>query len=373
MNTESQSTGSGLGFAEVVSPGDIEAAFGRMWEQLDDPSDERRVIRACMTNLVVFCPEPSAAATATEAVAGLMGHHPCRVILLSWSDKEGGIEAHLSANCTIASAGNASHVCCEQVWLQAGRDGRERLGWAALPLLIPDLPVVLWSAGSGPPPLEMLSDLMTQVDRVLVDTRTSADPSAAWSVCHRAPGGRTLHCAVSDLTWARLEAWRSGIASLFDGPEVEQLAGLQKVRIQWSSDPKRPAIGRAAAMLIAGWLADRLAWEVQDIAPKGDGFVLGTAGGVKLSAGPAKADGKSAGHLASVSLTAPAGEFRARRSADGQSLLLSRPGGQEQTIPGGRPTTAELLADELEGRAGDRALQSALAVALRVAIEIGGD
>ncbi|MCG3181678.1 MAG: hypothetical protein BIFFINMI_04077 [Phycisphaerae bacterium] len=362
--------------ADPVAPDQVESRLNALWEQLAGQSDQS-VLRACMSNLVVLCPPDGDAGRIAEAVAGLADAHPSRCIVLRWTDGGGKVEATVSAHC---AGGAGRHVCCEQITLTGGTGRLADLGSAALPLLLPDLPVVLWATNGLTPPADPLADLMAQVDRVLVDTRRSDRPAQAWSVCHRAPGGHTLHCAVSDLSWSRLAPLRDRFASMFDPPELaDLLADARGVRLEWTAHPSDRAAGRASALLTLGWLADRLGWSLKATRPGPDAdarLSLENPAGQPIEtalAAVAPSADVPLGRLVRVALTTGAAAFELRRTAISRlELSIARAGSPPRVEAAAHRhlRTGDLLLAELSGAGDEESFQRALAVALPAAIDL---
>jgi glucose-6-phosphate dehydrogenase assembly protein OpcA len=80
---------------------------------------------------------------------------------------------------------------------------------------------------------------------------------------------------VSDLNWGRLTSWRTLLASFWDVPDYRPL--LDEIdRVEVAYDPPDVAPDEVApkALLVAGWLASRLGWEVVGKRVRGDGGVI---------------------------------------------------------------------------------------------------
>jgi glucose-6-phosphate dehydrogenase assembly protein OpcA len=128
------------------------------------------------------------------------------------------------------------------------------------PLLIHDLPAVLWwpddpSFGTRP-----FREIVTIADRLLVDSGTFAE-SGTGRLAGLAEVVRE-GVAVSDIGWMRLGLWRELLAGLFDHPLLtKELEYIRSVRV----DVARPAqtFRVTKAVYLAGWLAAMLGWEVK--------------------------------------------------------------------------------------------------------------
>jgi glucose-6-phosphate dehydrogenase assembly protein OpcA len=238
----------------------------------------------------------SAAATAAAA-------HPCRLIIV--------VRRHLPA----ASA-HSSESRLDAEIVVGGRLGpgeavvlrmHGRLARHAesvvIPLLAPDVPVVTW--WHGPPPDLIATDPLGVLgERRITDTAQAADPVAALRqrAVDYAPGD-------TDLAWTRTTAWRAMLASALDtanGPVTSATISAS------TGDP--------TAELLRGWLTYRLR-----IAP------------TIRTAGPS---------VRGVALQLAGGEEVALSHEDGQAIM-TRTGLPERSLPLGRRSLGDELAEEL--------------------------
>ena len=119
----------------------------RLWEAADGARGRAAVTRACTRNVVALCPDEAAETLAARALAAVADRYPSRVFLVCASDEDPArLDATLAALCTLRGEGR--HVCCEQIRLSVGRAAGRRAASAIVPLLVPDLPVVVWSLGT---------------------------------------------------------------------------------------------------------------------------------------------------------------------------------------------------------------------------------
>jgi hypothetical protein len=84
----------------------------------------------------------------------------------------------------------------------------------------------------------------------------------------------TPECALSDLNWGRITPWRQLISQFFDVPEYRSyLDGVTSIEIEHAVAPLslqvRTELGEvspnpARALLLAGWLKERLGWSLAE-------------------------------------------------------------------------------------------------------------
>ena len=159
-------------------------------------------------------------------------------------------------------------------------------------------------------------------------------------------------------------AWRQAIAQVFDQPAARaDLARLRTVELTVRPSPG----GRAAALLLVGWLSSRLGWRLAR--RTSDGWRL-TANGheVQVVCAPQAA---ANGLVETVQLTAPTGRYLAHMPSPEDIVVES----QSETAPISRvavrrptPTRPRLRLDDLlTGGAHYSVFQEAVALARTLA------
>jgi glucose-6-phosphate dehydrogenase assembly protein OpcA len=240
-----------------VDPRAIEAEFDRIWRETAGAGADQSSIRVRVLNLVAIATGEDGRRRFDDVMEELAERHPCRAILAATTDDgEPPLSATISAHCWRA-AGAQTHVCSEEVELTgAAREGR-RLASAALPLLVPDLPVVVWLMDEPAAHGEVAGWLIDAADAVILDSGRHGDPASALALAlaWRRDHGVTSH----DLAWGRLSAWRALIAQLFDGADgAREIDQLRDIEVRGGAG------GWGDALLLAGWLASRLGLALAD-------------------------------------------------------------------------------------------------------------
>lgn len=241
----------------AVDPANIEAEFDRIWRETSGQGLEASSVRLRVVNFVAIARDAAAVERFEAVMAALPGRHPGRGVLALVEDGRSGVEALISAYCW-RSAGGGRHVCSEQVLLRGGPADERSLASLVLSLLVPDVPVFAWLFGRPEGQTPLAAEIVAVADRVIVDSADGDDPPAMLqAVMHLQDVYRV---GVIDLAWRRLAVWRSIVASFFDGDDgAGELAAIESVEII-SGEPA-PSTG---ALLLAGWLASRLALTVAD-------------------------------------------------------------------------------------------------------------
>jgi glucose-6-phosphate dehydrogenase assembly protein OpcA len=152
----------------------------------------------------------------------------------------------------------------ETVIVELGDRHLDDLLTIADPLVVSDLPTLLWSPHGHP---EAVQALLPLAQATLLD---SVDEPVWHEAIDRA---NTLsdRLYVVDLAWLRSTPWRERIAATFDPPALRgELDQITSITIRHHPD------STVAAMLLIGWLASRLGWRLSPLRAEGD-VLSGTA------------------------------------------------------------------------------------------------
>lgn len=342
-------------------------------------SDNDAVMRARTANLMVFLTSDAALAQTQDTIRELAVIHPCRALIML-ADRDGpnlDIEMFVAASCQSDRRSQKAELCCEEVTLVARGHFTSELPSAALPLLVPDLPVFLWWHD-----LERLSDdcfqpLSSAAERLVIDSVDLAAMNTDLATIERLLSQKGNDAiAVSDINWARLTSWRALLASFYDVQEyLPALTDLERVAINYTAPESNPNGIATQALLIAGWLASRLHWNIESSTnPDKTAFSLLSEAGrrINLELKRVEHPAMKPGRLAKVELQANGGEdvFTVQRSDDGlhletQAVVEGRscPG---RSLPVRNRSTAYLLSLELEILSKDTTYEAAVRVAARL-------
>lgn len=216
--------------------------------------------RTSVLTLVVVAPTPETQERALATVGALASQHPSRAVILAPMDPDGPsrFEANIYAACQIPVR-MTSEVCTEEILLRVGGELAQHLSSTVAPLLIHDLPVVLWWPDDVPFESAILRQLVASSDRLFVDSsnfRGSGVERLA-GMARTLRGGVVVH----DIAWMRLVLWRELFAGLFDHPLLQpELRTISGVRIDIACPGSVVRLNRGA--LFIGWLAAMLDWRV---------------------------------------------------------------------------------------------------------------
>ena len=224
----------------------LEEVWATLGRQAD--ADGHEVMRACALTLIAVVDATEAEATA-ETLAELMRDHPSRAIVVLLGEDE-VLEADVEARCWMPFGGRRQ-ICSEQIAIRCSEKTIEETPGVILPLLAPDLPVVLWCASERAARARAFASLAAPAGRVLLDSQRYSRPLDE-------PGSLT-----ADLSWTRLTRWRALLAQLFENELYrQQLPRISQVTIWCEGEADTPV--PRTALLLGGWLLPRLGGLAED-------------------------------------------------------------------------------------------------------------
>ncbi len=229
-----------------TTPDAIEAALRELL--VERHAENGAFVPARVLNMIAFVDHEWSGEIANR-LRGVGRYHASRLIVFSYEPHRERMDARV----TIASEGEPISgelaLLRETVIIEIGNRHLDDLFTIADPLVVTDLPTLLWSPHGHH---EIVDELLGLAQAVLVD---SVNEPVAHEAIERA-------CALSgqayvvDLAWLRSIPWRERIAASFDPVVLRpELLAIESLTIR-----HHPA-STVAAMLLIGWLASRLGWE----------------------------------------------------------------------------------------------------------------
>jgi glucose-6-phosphate dehydrogenase assembly protein OpcA len=209
--------------------------------------------RASVLNLITVVTNESQLAQVRHVLDGLSITNPSRTLILLAQEHRG--EPKLEAQVSAQDRTESGHrVTTETVVLHAHGEVAQHLSSVVTPLLISELPVVVWWPGLPNFKSRLFDDLCALADRLVVDTDEGFQREHLAQLLHVARRAEA-RASIGDFNWARLVPWRHLAAQFFDMPGMlARLAQIQGVRV--SHGAERPV---AQALLLAGWVKSRMA------------------------------------------------------------------------------------------------------------------
>jgi len=295
----------------VDMPDTSSAALARRMVEIREENGATALGRV-LTLLIVADDARAEAAIGAANEASFL--HPCRIVALVGTP--GGRRSRLDGQIRVGGDAGASEVVVMRMTGPLARHGAS----AAVPLLLPDSPVVGWWPCDAP--ADTAEDPVGALcDRRITDSATARVPRT--ELRRRARGYRA---GDTDLAWTRITRWRGVLAAALDEAPYEPVAGV--VVTGGTDSPSTD--------LLAGWLAARLdVPAVRARTPAGSGLI-------------------------SVRLERESGDIDLVRPVDTVVATLTHPLQQVRRIPMMRRSDAECLADELRHLDADEIYHAAL-------------
>lgn len=230
----------------TIEPEKILKDLRNLWSDLGRNTDVAGgVLRACGMTLVVAAESAADCQELRHTLGVLMHDHPARAIVLRLDEKP-GLDANVFSQCWMPF-GKHQQICAEGIEITAGVSELGEVAQLLLPLIVSDLPAVLWCRGNRVFSANVFWPLLPLVQKVIVDSAMAPDPQAAIGVI------RDLHREgrlVADLAWTKLTGLRELMASLFDEGTA---AGVKSAQVFYGGDAPS-----ASSIYFAKWMAGAL-------------------------------------------------------------------------------------------------------------------
>jgi glucose-6-phosphate dehydrogenase assembly protein OpcA len=244
----------------AIQPEKVLRELHELWDQLGrEQTSSGGVLRACAMTLLVIAGDEADAEQVRRTLGVLMHDHPSRAILLrvaagrsaATEESPGNVNemsARVFAECWMPFSGN-QQICAEGIEITAGAAQLTEAARLLVPLIVPDLPVVLWCRGAPTFTPVVFEPLFRLAGKVIFDSSSAADPRAAIAAL------QALHergLRVADLAWTRLTGWREMIANGCQDAAVVP-SEISSVRIQFGG-----AAPPAMVVYFTAWMEQAL-------------------------------------------------------------------------------------------------------------------
>jgi glucose-6-phosphate dehydrogenase assembly protein OpcA len=209
-------------------------------------------VPARVLNMMAFV-ESEWSGEIANRLRGVGRYHASRLVVLSYDPKRTRLDARASIAAEDDPKPGELVLLHETVIVELGDRHLDDLLSIADPLMVSDLPTLMWSPHGHP---EAVDALLPLAQAMLLD---SVDEPVWHEAIDRA---NTLsdRVYVVDLAWLRSTPWRERIAATFDPPALRaELDGITAITVRHHPD------STVASMLLIGWLASRLGWRLDSL------------------------------------------------------------------------------------------------------------
>lgn len=231
--------------SSAVEPGHLLKQLRGLWSDLGK-ADPNGVLRACAMTLVVVVDEAHDAQLLGETLASLMHAHPSRALVVRVRQCAGRVlEARVFAQCW-KPFGARQQICCEQVEIISSPDSLADVAAVIRGLIVPDLPVVLFSPSETLWWLPQFQALLPLAGKVILDSCGMPESPRVLTLLKDLPANVKRR---ADLVWSRLTPWREAIAQIFESPSRRNAVyDLSEIRILYKSNDEPSAV-----YYLGGW------------------------------------------------------------------------------------------------------------------------
>ncbi len=198
---------------------------------------------------------------------GVGRYHASRTIVCAVESGRRTIDASAVISGDASNDGSTG-VLRETVEMEIGPQHLRRLDTVIDPVIVSELPTVLWSPHSLD---EGVEALLGMIDVILIDSDDPTQFDGPGAGLRRAEE-LTEAVYVVDLSWLRTIPWRERLAAGFDAPSRRHgLVDLNRVVVRHQGGSV------VSALLLSGWLSSRLDWVPGALVPCGAGAREGAA------------------------------------------------------------------------------------------------
>jgi glucose-6-phosphate dehydrogenase assembly protein OpcA len=244
-----------------TTPDAIEAALRELLAERH--SENGGFVPARVLNMMAFV-ESQYSGEIANRLRGVGRYHASRLIVFSYDPRRERLDARASVAAENEAKPGELVLLHETVIVELGDRHLDDLLSIADPLMVSDLPTLLWSPHGHP---EAIDALLPLAQSMLLD---SVDEPAWHEAIDRACT-LSARVYVVDLAWLRSTPWRERIAATFDPSELRaELGRITAITVRHHPD------STVAAMLLIGWLASRLGWRLDPLISHG-GVLSGKA------------------------------------------------------------------------------------------------
>lgn len=329
--------------ATVIEPEKILKELRELWVELGQGQAGENheagggVLRACaMTLLVAAEPDGDGrdAEAAHRTIGVLMHDQPSRAIVIV--PREGGeFGARVFSECWMPF-GSQQQICAEGIEITTDSEQTDEVARLLVPLIAPDLPVMLWCRGPQAFRDRSLDPLFALADKIIFDTARVRHASSAIEFLRRMRQSSHGRPRIADLAWTRLTGWREAVAHEMGGALGAGEARVTAARVTHCGE--KPG---TSALYFARWIEKAL-----------------PAATVTLEPAAADAASTAAVGLCGVTFTRAAGEI-AIHQKDAASLEV-RAGAKTYASPLPGLSEEMLLGEELSILGSDPAFDRVL-------------
>jgi glucose-6-phosphate dehydrogenase assembly protein OpcA len=348
----SEETLSRLG-TEVPLP-KIDRALKELWA-----SDEAKT-RASLINFAIYSESPESLVKNLDLLGKITSDHSCRALLITCLPDQQPQSARAWINALCRPYQGKQVVCSEQIsFLLEGGDAAQVQN-VVFGHVDSDLPLFIWWQGALT--LNFEEHLYSRIHTLILDSSAWAEPQKELASLMKARACANFD--VRDLSWTRSHFLRTALASSFQDVKArEHLPEINAIEISYAAGQ------RCAALLLAGWISQRLGAEL-DEATSGIAFKKPDGSSLKLTL----IETNTTCALSSLRLLAPCLDLTITRDG-GSGFVRSNATCEgrchEEILPADVVSDAELISEQLSRAGGNTHFRAALPLLGKMLARLG--
>jgi glucose-6-phosphate dehydrogenase assembly protein OpcA len=328
--------------AEVPLP-KIDRALKEIW------AGDQAKTRSSLINFAIYSENPESLERNNDSLATITADHSCRALLITCLPQMHPQRARAWINALCRPYQGKQVVCSEQIsFLLEGGDAAQVQN-IVFAHLDSDLPLFVWWQGALT--LNFEERLYSRIHTLIVDSSAWAQPQVELASLLEASAAASFD--VRDLSWTRSHFLRTALASSFQDVKArEHLPMIESVEITHAVGQK------CSALLLAGWIAQRLKAVLDDSRP---GLCFKKPDGAALRVTLVESSAECA--LSSLHISAPCLDLSITReggSAFVRTSAICEGHSHEEMLPADVVSDAELIGEQLSRAGGNTHFRAVL-------------
>jgi len=246
---------------QIVPPSKIQSTLDSLWLG----NENKNKVSACLFNIIFFTEKSSRLEYIRKIAYNLIEKFPARIFFIS-ADPNAPDDLKTGVAMLSTKQGDFD-ITCDLIEIAASGAEESKVPLMLLPHIVPDLPVFLvW--GEDPTKNHTLSEELKQfATRIIFDSESTEDLGFFSESVLQIQ--RTFSCEVADLNWARLDTWRTLIASVFDSEDkLSKIKNTSSIELTFNAQ-ETPFFRhtRIQSIYLQAWIASRLRWTLKKSSP----------------------------------------------------------------------------------------------------------
>ncbi len=259
----------------LTAPSEIEKTLSSIWESLEGTKETAKKgggkMRASLFNLILITQNNARSAYIHGIAQSVIEKFPSRILFVS-IDKQTTESLFRTKVSVLNPADSNSDIACDLIEFEVGERDIERVSFALLPHILPDLPIYVVWAEDPTQENALMCQLEKFATRLIFDSESTDDlPLFAKTILKH---HTQALCEIADLNWARTENWRFLLFSIFSCNErLAELKDAKSLQLIFNAQETQFFCHtRIQSIYLQGWLACQLQWKLESFLASKEGL-----------------------------------------------------------------------------------------------------